>query len=194
MTALESALRSFQPATPLRPPRLPATDVAYALHDTAVGRLVLAADAAGTVLACSYDDEAAVTARLARVVSPRVLRSPARLDPVRRRLDEYLAGRRRELDVAVDPVLATPFARRVLEALRRVPYGATTHYGELAATIGAPRASRAVGSALGANPVCILLPCHRVLRSDGSLGGYAGGTPAKEVLLRLEAGGGQTNG
>lgn len=184
MTTVELSLRFFDP--PVRLPQPLDGDVAYAVHDTPLGQLVLALDNTGTVIACSYDDEAAVSSRLAAAVSPRVLRQPARLDRVRRQLDEYLAGERRELDVPVSPVLATPFGQRVLHALRQVPYGATTHYAELAGAIGAPGASRAVGNALGGNPVCILLPCHRVLRSDGSLGGYAGGVATKQALLKLE--------
>jgi len=185
MSWIEARLRAFN--TDLRPPRLPDADVAYTIHDAAVGRLVLAIEFSGTALACSYDSEETVTARLARAVSPRVVRDPRRCDPLRRQLDEYLSGRRRDFDVAVDPVLATPFARRVLEAVRRVPYGATSDYGTIARVIGSPGAARAVGNALGSNPVCVLLPCHRILRGDGTLGGYAGGTAAKELLLRTEA-------
>lgn len=194
MTDLESRLRAFARdgstglAPDAAPPRLPEPDVAYALHDTVVGVLVLAVDRAGTVLSCSYDDEQTVTARLSAHVSPRVLRTPVRLDPLRRALDDYLAGRRRDLDLPVSLALATPFARRVLTGLRDVRYGARTDYGRLAGAVGAPRAARAVGGALGGNPVCLLLPCHRVVRSDGSPGGYAGGPAAKQLLLALEAG------
>ncbi len=184
MSWIEARLRAFD--TDLRPPRLPDADVAYTIHDAAVGRLVLAVERSGTVLACSYDSEETVTSRLAQAVSPRVVRGPFRCDPLRRQLDEYLAGRRREFDIAVDPVLASPFARRVLEALRRVPYGATSDYGTIAKAIGSPTAARAVGNALASNPVCVLLPCHRILRSDGTLGGYAGGSAAKQLLLRTE--------
>ncbi len=184
MSSIEARLRAFE--TDLHPPRLPDADVAYTIHDAAIGRLVLAVELSGTVLACSYDTEETVTARLARAVSPRVVRDPLRCDPLRRQLDEYLSGRRREFDVAVDPVLATPFTRRVLEALRRVPYGATSDYGTIARDIGSPGAARAVGNALGSNPVCVLLPCHRILRGDGTLGGYAGGPAAKQLLLRTE--------
>jgi methylated-DNA-[protein]-cysteine S-methyltransferase len=180
---LEGALRGFDPR--MRPPMLPDTDVSYTVTDTPVGPLVLAATEAG-VIACSYAGEEEVTARVAGAVSPRVLRSPRRLDPVRRELDEYFEGRRREFTVPVRPVLAAPFARTVLESLRQVPYGSTTTYGGVARAIDQPTASRAVGNALNANPLCILLPCHRVLRSDGSLGGYAGGAIAKQRLLTLE--------
>ena len=191
MSELETRLRAFTTEAAL--PGLPAPDVAYALHDTPVGQLVLAVDQAGTVLACSYDTEESVTARLAARVSPRVLRLPARLEGVRRALDDYLAGTRCELDLPVSLTLAAPFARRVLAGLRHIPYGTTTNYVHLARAIGSPRASRAVGGALGSNPVCLLLPCHRVIRSDRSPGGYAGGTHAKQLLLDLETGPGRTH-
>lgn len=187
MTDIDLRLRRFEP--PISPPSLPDGDVAYAVHDTPVGPLVLAVDRTGTAIACSYDAEDAVAGRLARLVSPLVLRVPRRLDGVRRQLDDYFAGRRRDFDLPVAPRLATPFGQRVLGALREVPYGTTTTYGDLAGRIGAPGASRAVGNALGSNPVCLLLPCHRVLRSDGSVGGYAGGTAAKTALLELERAG-----
>ena len=186
MMTLEQRLR-FGPAS-LRPPRLPDADVAYSVHLTLVGPLVLAVDGDGAVLSCSYDDEQQVTEHLARAVSPRVLRQGHRLDPLRRQLDEYLAGQRLSIDLAVNLALASAFTRQVLTSLPDVAYGTTTSYGDLAARAGAPRAARAVGNALGANPVCIVLPCHRVTRSDGSPGGYAGGPSAKKALLDLEAG------
>ncbi len=185
MTTLEQRLRVGP--TPLRPPRLPDADVAYTVHVTPVGPLVLAVDSDGAVLSCCYDDEQQVTEHLARAVSPRVLRQSHRLDPLRRQLDEYLAGQRRSIDLAVNLALASAFTSHVLLSLADVPYGTTTSYGDLAARAGAPRAARAVGNALGTNPVCIVLPCHRVTRSDGSPGGYAGGPTVKQMLLDLEA-------
>ena len=198
MTDLEDRLRIPVPAA-VRPPELALAadregllDVALAVTDAPVGPLVLAATAAGLV-ACSYDDAEAVAERLARTVSPRVLRAPARLDPVRRQLEDYFAGRRDRFSTPVDLVLATPFARTVLTALSTVPYGSTTTYGELAARIGRPAAARAVGHALGSNPVCVVLPCHRVVGAGGRLTGYAGGVAAKRMLLELEAGGRNTD-
>ncbi len=185
MTTLEHRLR-IGPGT-LRPPRLPDADVAYIVHPTTVGPLVLAVDGQGAVLCCSYDDEQQVTEHLARAVSPRVLRQGRRLDPLRRQLDEYLAGQRRSFALAVNLALASDFTRRILEALPDLAYGTTASYVALAERAGAPRAARAVGNALGVNPVCILVPCHRVTRSDGSPGGYAGGPTAKQMLLDLEA-------
>jgi methylated-DNA-[protein]-cysteine S-methyltransferase len=162
-------------------------DVAYTVTDAPVGRLVLAHSDRGLV-ACSYDDEDAVVDRLARRVSSRVLRAPRHFDEIRRELDDYLAGTRTSFSVPVDLRLAPPFGQAVLEAARNVAYGSTTTYASIAAAVGNPRASRAVGNALGANPVCIVVPCHRVLRAGGALGGYAGGTVIKQRLLDLEAG------
>lgn len=185
-----SLLTAFDP--PVRPPVLPESDVSYAMCDTAVGTLLLAVTAAGRLVASRYVPDAAAQdawlARLASRVSPRVLRHPRPLDNVRRELDAYLAGRRRSFDVPLDLTLATGFQREVLTGLGGTGYGSTTTYGQLAAQIGHPRASRAVGRALGGNPLCILIPCHRVLPGSGGVGGYAGGAAAKELLLALEAG------
>ncbi len=170
-----------------KPPVLPDGDVSYALHDTPIGTMLLAT-AAGKVVASSFGDEETMTNRLARTISPRVLRQPARLDDVRRQLDEYLAGRRYTFDLTVDLTLATPFQRLVLADLRtHTSYGRTTTYGELAGEIHRPKAARAVGTALGANPLCVVLPCHRVIGANGALTGYAGGLDAKRFLLNLES-------
>jgi methylated-DNA-[protein]-cysteine S-methyltransferase len=176
------------------PPRLEPTDVSYVLEDTAVGRMLLAVTAEGSVVTCAYAaDDAAEQRwlqRLSDTVSPRVLRQPAPTDAVRRALASYLAGHARRVDVPVDLVLARPFQREVLTALReRVGYGEHTTYGELAAASGHPGASRAVGTALGGNPLCVVVPCHRVLPASGGVGGYAGGPAAKEHLLALESSG-----
>ena len=187
-TDLESRLRTAATFAPSRPPVLPQTDVAYDVVDTPVGTLVVTATERG-VLTTSYEAEDVVLEKVARQVSPRVLRGGARLDPVRRELDAYFAGRGRGFTVPVDLTLTGDFGRAVLTALDVVPYGSTTTYAEVARRIGRPTASRAVGRALGANPVCVVVPCHRVLRADGGLSGYAGGLPAKEALLRLESGG-----
>jgi methylated-DNA-[protein]-cysteine S-methyltransferase len=161
-------------------------DIAVGTHETPVGLLTLAWGDRG-LLACSYAALETVSAALASRVSPRVLRAPRRLDEVRRALDGYLSGRSQALSLPVDLRLASPFARQVLAATSGVEYAATTTYGAVAASIGRPRASRAVGTALGSNPVCVVIPCHRVLRSGGELGGYAGGLEAKRYLLALEA-------
>jgi methylated-DNA-[protein]-cysteine S-methyltransferase len=174
------------------PPRLAPTDVSYVLEDTAVGRMLLAVRDDGRVVTTAYARDAGAEERwlqrLADTVSPRVLRHAGPTDPVRRALEAYLAGRVRLVDVPVDLALARPFQREVLTTLRdRVGYGERTTYGALATASGHPGASRAVGSALGGNPLCITLPCHRVLPASGGVGGYAGGPAAKELLLSLEA-------
>ncbi len=163
-------------------------DVAYRDLDTPLGRLLLAATPAGLVrVAFPVEDADAVLASLADQVSPRVLRAPGRLDEVARELDEYFAGRRHAFDVPVDLQLARGFRRAVLEKLVDVPYARTVSYAELAARTGSPRAVRAVGTACALNPVPLVVPCHRVVRSDGTPGSYRGGPDAKRRLLALEA-------
>jgi methylated-DNA-[protein]-cysteine S-methyltransferase len=108
------------------------------------------------------------------------------LDPVRRQLDEYFAGARREFDLPLDWTLVRGFARAVLEATSRIPYGETRTYGQIAAEAGSPRAFRATGNALGSNPIAIVIPCHRVVASGGRIGGYGGGLDRKRLLLGLE--------
>jgi methylated-DNA-[protein]-cysteine S-methyltransferase len=170
-----------------RPPVLPTADVSYTLHDTPVGTLLLAV-AGDRVVASSFGDEETLTDRLARAISPRVLRQPAALDDVRRQLDEYLTGQRKAFDLTVDLTLATPFQRLVLTDLPdHTSYGKTTTYGRVAGEIERPKAARAVGTALGANPLCIVIPCHRVIGASGALTGYAGGLDAKRFLLNLES-------
>jgi methylated-DNA-[protein]-cysteine S-methyltransferase len=161
-------------------------DVAYELHDTPVGRLFVAVTEHG-VCEISYDADAEGEAeRLARSFGTRVLRSPRPTDEVRRQLDEYFAGKRREFELEVDLRPAREFGRIVLEELARVPYGELTTYGTLAVRAGRPRAARAVGTVMNRNPVPIVLPCHRVVGSSGSLVGYAGGLDRKRTLLELE--------
>jgi methylated-DNA-[protein]-cysteine S-methyltransferase len=188
--ALAAALRSYAPR--VRPPAELDGELRYTVEDTAVGRLLLAARADGTLLTSRFtadDDQVdGVLDRLADAVTPSVVRGGRALDPVRRELAEYLAGRRRRFDVPVDLTLATPFQREVLAALTGVGYGTTASYGQLARAVGRPAAARAVGSALNHNPVCIVVPCHRVVAATGALTGYAGGLPAKQHLLALEGG------
>ncbi len=125
--------------------------------------------------------------RLAGRLSPRILEAPAGgFDDLRRELDEYFERRRETFDIPLDWTLTTPFARRVLEATARIPFGATRTYAEIAAAAGSPKGARAAGNALGSNPVPIVVPCHRVLRGGGLLGGYTGGLHRKELLLRTE--------
>lgn len=163
-------------------------DVAYRTIDSPVGSLLIAATTNG-VVRIAFDSEGLddVLQGLADRVSPRILEAPARLDEAASQLEDYFATRRRGFDLAVDLRLAGGFRREVLEHLRAIDYGRTESYTEVAAASGRPRAVRAVGSACATNPIPLIVPCHRVLRSDGSLGGYRGGLPAKRLLLDLEA-------
>ncbi len=164
-------------------------DVAYAELDSPLGPLLGAATPAGVVrisyLAAWDRDE--TLADLARRLSPRVLEAPARLDPLRRELEEYFSGARRDFEVPVDWSLVRPgFGRRVLEATARIPFGSVRTYGAVAAEAGVPAGARAAGGALGANPVPIVIPCHRIVPAGGRLGGYTGGVEKKRLLLGLE--------
>ena len=164
-------------------------DVAIARTDTPIGTLTLAATPVGLVRVGFQRELDTVAEELAVQVSPRVVELPSRLDEVRRELDEYFEGRRHRFDVPVDLRLAAGFRRKVLELLHeRVRFGETRSYAELAAIAGSPRAHRAVGSAMATNPVPIVVPCHRVLRTGGALGGYGGGLDVKRYLLALEGG------
>ena len=163
-------------------------DVAYRTVDSPVGPLLLAATTIGLVrVAYGIEDHDAVLAKLASTVSPRVLRAPARLDDAARQLDEYFAKRRDHFEVPVDLRLAEGFRRSVIEHLRDIGYGRRASYAEVAAAVGSPRAVRAVGTACAHNPLPVVIPCHRVVRSDGSTGQYVGGAAAKATLLDLEA-------
>nr|WP_067679496.1 methylated-DNA--[protein]-cysteine S-methyltransferase [Nocardia miyunensis] len=163
-------------------------DVAYTTLDTPVGRLLLAATAKGLVrVAYAREGHDQVLETLASKISPRILRAPARLDDVRRELDEYFAHRRRSFDVPLDLSLSHGFRREVQRHLPDIGYGQTRSYAQVAALVGNPKAVRAVGTACATNPLPVVVPCHRVLRTDGSLGGYVGGADAKHTLLDLEA-------
>ncbi|HYV58684.1 MAG TPA: methylated-DNA--[protein]-cysteine S-methyltransferase [Acidimicrobiia bacterium] len=159
-------------------------DVAVSTVDSPIGDLFVAATPHGLVR-LAFDPERMLD-ELAERISPRVVEAPARLDPVRRELDEYFAGRRRVFDIVVDWTLTSGFRRRVLEATARIPVGHVTTYGALAKQVGKPTAARAVGGAVGSNPVAIVVPCHRVLPAAGGVGNYGGGPQRKEFLLELE--------
>jgi methylated-DNA-[protein]-cysteine S-methyltransferase len=165
-------------------------DVAYTHADSPLGPLLLAATPRG--LACvSYSEfrsEDQTLERLAERLSPRVVEAPARLDDVRRQLEDYFAGRRRDFEIAIDWGLVGDFGRRVLGRTAEIPFGAVATYGDVARGIGSPGAARATGNALGANPMPIVVPCHRVVASGGKLGGYTGGIDRKRLLLGLERG------
>jgi methylated-DNA-[protein]-cysteine S-methyltransferase len=161
-------------------------DVGFDLVESPIGPLLVAATERG-LARIYFDAEPELhLEQLARVYGPRVLRSAGSVDATRRQLDEYFAGTRDSFALDVDLRAAAPFAQHVLRELAQVPYGHTTTYGALAAKVGSPRAARAVGSVMHSNPIPIVLPCHRVVGSSGSLTGYAGGLHIKERLLRLE--------
>jgi len=160
-------------------------DVAYSTVDSPLGPLVVAATAKGLVCV-HYGDDSDVLEELATKISPRVLHVPGRLDTVRRELDEYFDGKRKRFAFKIDWRLMGPFQQKVLKATKAIPFGKVATYRDVATKAGAPRGSRAAGNALGANPMPIVVPCHRVIRTGGGLGGYTGGLHRKEFLLQLE--------
>ena len=163
-------------------------DVAYASVDSPLGALVVAATPRGLVRVAytepgSEDD---VLEDLAARVSPRMLEAPERLDEPRRELDEYFGGHRKEFDLPIDWSILRGFTLKVLRETARIDFGELRSYAEVATAAGSPRAVRAAGNALGANPMPVVVPCHRVVRTGGALGGYTGGVERKEFLLHLE--------
>jgi methylated-DNA-[protein]-cysteine S-methyltransferase len=162
-------------------------DIAYTPVDSPFGRLLAAATKRGLVrLAFPEEKVDSVLERLARRISPRIVESPAPLESVQRELEEYFSGARRSFELPLDWSLIGPFGRRVLRATAEIPYGGMLSYGEVAADAGSPRGSRAAGNALGSNPIPIVIPCHRVVRTGGAIGGYGGGLDRKRWLLELE--------
>ncbi|MEO7005504.1 MAG: methylated-DNA--[protein]-cysteine S-methyltransferase [Terrimesophilobacter sp.] len=163
-------------------------DVAFDIRDTPVGGLLLAATEAGLVrVAYAGEDHDSVLAALAAAVSPRILRAPHRVEEAARQIDEYFAGTRTHFDIPLDFRLSHGFRRDVLSHLSGIAYGQTESYAQVARAVGNPGAVRAVGSACAMNPLPVVVPCHRVVRSDGSAGGYVGGAVAKRILLTLES-------
>jgi methylated-DNA-[protein]-cysteine S-methyltransferase len=163
-------------------------DVAYATADSPIGTVVVAATPRGLVrLSLPGERLDDVLGELAARLSPRILEHPARLDEARRELEQYFEGRRHDFELPLDWTLSSPgFRRKVLRATARIPYGETATYAEMAVAAGSPNAYRAAGSALGSNPIPLVVPCHRVLQSGGKIGNYGGGPAMKEFLLRLE--------
>ncbi len=163
-------------------------DVEYGGVDSPFGTLHAAVTRRGIVrLAFPEEDVEDMLDRLARELSPRIVESSTGLDPVRREIDQYFSGERRRFELSVDwTLVAGPFGRRVLKMTAAIPYGGHLSYAEVAAEAGSPRGARAAGNALGSNPIPIVVPCHRVLRSGGNLGGYGGGLDRKRFLLELE--------
>lgn len=164
-------------------------EIAYTTADSPFGPLLLAATPAGLVTiglpSLPFDP---LLERLAAQVSPSLLESPGRLDDARRQLDEYFAGKRHDFTLTLDYSLSHGFMRTALGVVASIPYGETLSYAEVAAEAGSPRAHRAAGSACATNPIPIVVPCHRVLRSGGGLGGYGGGLEMKRALLEMEQG------
>ena len=174
----------------IRSPGLPlaANHVAYARFGTPIGTLLVAATEVGLVrVAFAVEDHDDVLADLSERVSPRLHEAPEEMQPFARQFEDYLSGERRGWNLPLDLRLAHGFRAEVLQHLMTIPYGETESYGEVAAALGRPRASRAVGTACATNPLPIVIPCHRVLRSDGSLGGYGGHPELKQRLLAMEA-------
>jgi methylated-DNA-[protein]-cysteine S-methyltransferase len=160
-------------------------DVAYATMDSPVGTLTVARTPQGLVR-IAFDSETGVLNELAARISPRVLRAPGQLDDARRELDEYFAGRRTAFGLPLDWVLSSGFRKKVLTETAAIPYARTSTYAAMAALAGSPKAFRAAGTALATNPIPIVVPCHRVLPSSGTLGKYRGGPDRKRLLLDLE--------
>jgi methylated-DNA-[protein]-cysteine S-methyltransferase len=162
-------------------------DVAFATVESPIGELLVAGTRKGLVrISFPQEGHDDVMEELAIMVSPRVLESPSRLDDVRRELDEYFEGRRQRFDLRLDMSLTRGFTRKVLQVTSRIPFGSVSTYRDVARRAGNDRAYRAAGNALGANPIPIVVPCHRVLHTGGGLGGYGGGLDVKRYLLRLE--------
>ncbi|HVD69985.1 MAG TPA: methylated-DNA--[protein]-cysteine S-methyltransferase [Actinomycetota bacterium] len=162
-------------------------DVAVATMDSPIGELMVAVTPRGLVtVAFEGEDRDVLFERLARELSPRVMEATAPTDEARRELEQYFGGDRRRFEITVDRSLIGPFAQKVLQATSEVGYGELATYGDIAGRIDRPKAARAVGSALGSNPIPIVIPCHRIVGAGGKLTGYAGGLPRKETLLRLE--------
>lgn len=163
-------------------------DVAYEMHDSPYGSLLVGATSEGIVrVGLSAESEELILLDLAKRISPRIVRaSRAPITDTRRQLDQYFEGERHEFDLTLDWRLAKGFRREVLVATELIPYGETRSYRDLAVEAGSPNAVRAAGTALATNPLPIVVPCHRVLRTDGNVGNYLGGTSMKEALLALE--------
>jgi methylated-DNA-[protein]-cysteine S-methyltransferase len=200
MNDFERALRQAVGSLPAEPPAAAGEklaeraaadgllDVAYGTVDSPLGPLVVAATPRGLVRVAYTEpgSQDEVLESLAARVSPRVLEAPARVDEPRRELDEYFAGRRTEFDLPIDWSVLRGFTLKVLRATADIDFGELRSYADVAFAAGSPRAVRAAGNALGANPMPVVVPCHRVVRTGGALGGYTGGPERKEFLLRLE--------
>ena len=183
---IERQLAHLTDPPPFTPPD-DLVDVAYAEVDSPIGALLLAATDRGLVrVGFPTEDHDALLQDMATRLSPRVLEAPAKLDAVRRELDEYFEGRRHDFTTPLDFSLSHGFRQRVLKAIAAIPFGEVRTYKEMATAAGNAAAVRAAGSACGSNPIPLIVPCHRVLRTGGGLGGYGGGLDLKRKLLSLE--------
>jgi methylated-DNA-[protein]-cysteine S-methyltransferase len=161
-------------------------DVAYSKIDSPLGEWLVAVTGRGLVRIAFHDEFDDVLEDISERLSPRILEMPSKLDDVRREFDEYFEGKRQDFEVPLDWSLVKGFNRKVLRATAKIPFGSVSTYKTMATAAGSPRAARAAGNALHNNPIPLVVPCHRVLHSDGGLGGYGGGLPMKEYLLKLE--------
>lgn len=165
-----------------------ALDIGYRVVDSPVGKLLLAATEQGMIrVAFELENHEAVLQELSDTVSPCILHAPSQLEAAARQLDEYFGGTRKDFNLPLDFRLAHGFRLSVLHHLPEIAYGKTESYAQVAQAAGSPKAVRAVGTACATNPLPVIVPCHRVVKSDGSFGGYLGGTEAKRTLLTLEA-------
>lgn len=184
--SIERDLARLTTPPPFTPPA-DLLDVAYTEIDSPIGRLLLAATHEGVVrVGFPSENHDAILQDMAARLSPRMLEAPARLDDVRRQLDEYFEGQRHEFSTPLDFSLSSGFRQRVLKAIAAIPFGEVRTYRDMATAAGNPAAVRAAGSACGSNPIPLIVPCHRVLRTGGGLGGYGGGLDLKRKLLSLE--------
>jgi len=184
LASYRAALEAFEALHADRP-RPARAVIYYCTMASPIGRLHVAAGEAGVVRIGFGGSEASFVGGLGRL-GVDLVRSAAKTADVVHQLRTYFAGERRTFDVRVDLSHVTPFQRRVLMAAAGVPAGKVVSYGEIARRIGQPRGSRAVGQALGSNPIPIVIPCHRIIAAGGKIGGYGGGLARKRKLLRLE--------
>lgn len=187
MSTLEDTLNGMRERFAVRARDAGLVDVSYVTTDSPIGKLLLARTDAGLVrIGFEAQGEDALLEELAARVGPRVVRAAGPLDELRRQLDQYFEGQRTTFEVPIDWRLSHGFRLEVLVELARVPYGTTESYAELAASTSSPKAVRAVGTACSTNPIPIVVPCHRIVRSDGQIGNYLGGREAKIALLERE--------
>jgi len=176
-------MHKVRPTMPHHPP--PIAPLFLETFATPLGPFSIATDAKGTVHATAFGREDTLRERLPFASAAKPFKTTAAPTEARKQVEEYFSGKRRCFDLLL-AARGTAFQQRVWAALREIPFGTTTSYGTLAARLGSPQAARAVGSANGANPICLIVPCHRVIAASGTLGGFAFGLEIKEALLAHE--------